>query len=188
MHRALFTYVLLAILAVGCGQSSGPLSDGDQAAPDFSGVDCEGRVLSLHELLATKPVILHFIEVNCPCSQLAAVHIHRLQDAYGQSVAVIGVINAQANDAKRWKARAGVGFVVLADPWCDVVRSYKVERSVHTVLISRTGKTARVYPRYSADSLRDLNAQLAALLRIPAKSVSTEDAPVKPTAGCTFPE
>jgi len=179
---------LVAILASGCAQSSTVLSAGDRTAPDFSGVDSEQQALSLRDLLATRPVIVHFIEIHCACSRQAAVHVQRLQDAYGQSVSVIGIINAHPEDAKRWRREAGVSFTVIADPWCEIVRSYGVERSVHTVLVNRMGRVAAIHPRYSIASLNELNTQVATLLSIPTRFISTEGAPVKPTAGCTFPE
>jgi len=157
-------------------------------APAFDGKDADGKTLRLATLAATKPVVLYFIERECPCSRDAAIHLQRLQDAYGSSITVVGVINASAAAAQEWQKQAKVTFPVLLDPFCEVVHAYKAERSVHTTLIAPGAGIAKAYAGYNVSSLNDLNAQVAGLLSVPAKAISTEGAPVKPTAGCTFPE
>jgi len=157
-------------------------------APAFEGKDADGRSLSLASLAATKPVLLYFIERECPCSRDAAVHLQRLQDAYGSSITVVGVINASAASAKEWQRQAKVTFPVLLDQFCEVTHAYKAERSAHTTLVAPGAGIAKAYPGYNVASLDDLNAQVAGLLGGAIKAVSTEGAPVKLTAGCTFPE
>lgn len=157
-------------------------------APGFEAKDADGKTINLKALAATKPVLLYFIERECPCSRDAAVHLQRLQDAYGSAITVVGVVNASATAAKEWQNQAKVTFPVIVDPFCEVIHAYKAERSVHTTLIAQGAGIAKAYPGYSITSLNDLNGQIATLLAIPAKAVTTEGAPVKLTAGCTFPE
>ncbi len=189
MRATTLILTLLGCLTTACSWNSNhQLARSLGTAPRFSGTDSEGHPISLQALSAKRPVVLHFVEVNCACSRQAAVHMQRLQDTYGDSVAVIGVINAEAEVANRWRQEAKVRFRILTDPWCEVIRAYGVQRSVHTVCISRSADIVSNYPRYNADSLHDLNVQIAALLGVEPKRISTEGAPVKLTAGCTFPE
>lgn len=157
-------------------------------APAFDGKDADGRPLRLASLAAAKPVLLYFIERECPCSRDAAVHLQRLQDAYGPSITVVGVINATAASAKEWQRQAKVTFPVLLDPFCEVIHAYKAERSALTILVAPGAGIAKAYPGYNAASLDDLNERVAALVGAPRRPVSTEGAPAKLTAGCTFPE
>lgn len=143
---------------------------------------------ALSQLAEKRPVILYFIARNCPCSQIASVHMQRLQDAYADAIHVVGVIDADPDAAGEWRRRAGISFPVVADPFCEIIHAHKVERSMHTTLLAPGGRITKDYPRHSVGSLEDLNAQIALLLSKPAKPISTEGAPVKPTAGCTFPE
>ena len=157
-------------------------------APAFEGKDAEGRTMVLAKLAADKPVVLYFIERECPCSRDAAVHLQRLQDAYGDAIRVVGVINASADAAKEWQRQAKVTFPVLIDPFCEVIHAYKAARSAQSTLVAPGAGIAKAYPGYNVASLDDLNAQVAKLLGATAKTVSTEGAPAKLTAGCTFPE
>lgn len=157
-------------------------------APAVEGRDADGKVVKLASLAATKPVVLYFIERECPCSRDAAVHLQRLQDAYGTDVTVLGVINANAAAAKEWQRQAKVTFPVLLDPFCEVIHACKAERSAHATLVAPGAGIAKAYPGYNVASLNDLNTCIAGLLGKPAKAVATEGAPTKLTAGCTFPE
>ena len=51
-------------------------------APDFEWKEADGKATTLAKQAATKPVLLYFIEKECPCSRDAAVYIDQLQAAF----------------------------------------------------------------------------------------------------------
>lgn len=157
-------------------------------APAFSGKTSDGGSVSLASLSATKPVVLYFIEKECPCSRDAAVYLERVQAAYGKDVTVIGVINATPAEARTWSMSAKATFPVITDEDCTIIHAYKAERSVSSTIIASGGGIVKAYPGYSVQTLDDLSTQVAKLLNKPVRKISTEGAPVKLTAGCTFPE
>jgi peroxiredoxin len=157
-------------------------------APAFSGKTSDGGSVSLASLSATKPVVLYFIEKECPCSRDAAVYLERVQAAYGKDVTIIGVINATPAEARTWSTSAKATFPVITDEDCAIIHAYKAERSVSSTIIASGGGIVKAYPGYSVQTLEDLSTQVAKLLNKPVRKISTEGAPVKLTAGCTFPE
>lgn len=157
-------------------------------APAFTGTTIDGNTVSLASLSATKPVVLYFIEKGCLCSRDAAVYFDRIQAAYGKDITVVGVINGTAAESRAWASAAKVTFLLITDEDCAIIHTYKIERSVSSTLIAPGGTIVKAYPRYNVQTLEDLASQVAKLLKKLPPKISTEGAPLKLTAGCTFPE
>ncbi len=150
----------------------------------FAKQDLAGHQLVLADLAKTKPVVLFFIEKECPCSRDAAPYLSQLQAAYGQACAVVGVINADEAGAKEWAATVKPGFPVVADPDFAVIDAYGAKRSVYVTVVAPGGKIAKAYPGYNADSLAEISSTVAKLGGVPAKALVWKDAPRELLAGC----
>ncbi len=153
-------------------------------AAGFAKSDLAGKQLVLSDLAKTKPVVLFFIEKECPCSRDAAPYLSQLQAAYGGSCAVVGVINADAAGAKAWATAVRPGFPVIADPDFAVIDAYGAKRSVYVTVIAPGGHIAKAYPGYNADSLTEISATVAKLGGVPTAKLVWKDAPGELLAGC----
>lgn len=156
-------------------------------APAFQTTDIAGKPISLASLTEKNPLVLFFIDCECPCSRDAAPFLDRLQAAYGDQCTVIGVTNSDAKVAAAWVQQVGVKFSVIADPEMTIINKYAAERSVYTTIIAPGGKIVKTYPGYSAEMLTELSSSLAKLNGITVRSFPIEDAPQKLVSGCPFP-
>jgi bilirubin oxidase len=156
-------------------------------APPFSVPDANGNPISLASLTTTKPLVLFFIEVDCPCSRDATPFLNRLQAQYGNACQVVGVINTVSNIAQEWAKQAGCHFPLLPDPDSRIIRAYGAERSVYTTLVAPGGHIAKMYTGYSREMLTDLAHNIAQLSKVSVRAINVKDAPAKLTTGCPFP-
>jgi len=180
--RAKMDHPLTAkLLATAAGQAN-------TRAPDFGWQDVDGRPTTLAKQSAAKPVLLYFIEKECPCSRDAAGYVDQLQSAFGAAVKVVGLINADGATATAWKAATKAKFPVLADPDLAIAGAYRAERSATTILVAPGGVIAKVNPGYSADTLQELGTLLARQAHQPAPKLTFTGAPEKLTSGCPLKE
>jgi|GEM_PF-1589318 len=162
---------------------------GQQDAADFSLSDGKGTTHSLQGLTANgKPLLIFFIEKQCPCCLGAKHFVDRLADNYEGKASVIGVINATGKEAETWRQLTQPHFLILEDPSQKTIRAYAAERGVYTTLVTPDGKIEKAYPGYSLETLQDISARIARLANIPDKGFKSEAAPKKLTSGCIFPE
>ncbi len=158
-------------------------------APDFSLPDEKGIFHSLSGLTANgKPLLIFFIEKECPCCVGAKHFVDRLADNYETEANVIGIINATGKEAEVWLELTQPHFKVLQDPEQKIIRAYAAERGVYTTLISPVKTIEKAYPGYSLETLQDISMRIAKLANIPDKGFKSEAAPTKLTSGCLFPE
>jgi blue copper oxidase len=155
-------------------------------APEFSATDLNGKSLRLTALTATKPLVLFFIELNCPCSRDATPFLDRIAAQYGEAVQVIGVINAKPEEARAWAKTVSCRFPLLADPETQIIRAYGVERSVTTTIVAPGGQIERTYPGYGRSMLADLSDRIARLGQGAVRPIDFSAAPEKLTSGCPF--
>ncbi len=153
-------------------------------APAFKTADLNGSSLSFAALTAQKSLVLYFIERECPCARDAASFLAQVQAAYADTCTVVGVINADTTTAKAWAETVGVRFPIIADPDCALIRAYGAERAVYTTLVAPGGVIVKIYPGYSAQTLKELSASLARLGRISERVLALEQAPQKLVVGC----
>ncbi len=153
-------------------------------APAFATSDLTGNPLSLAALTATKPLVLYFIERECPCARDAAPFLDQIQATYGEQCVVVGVINADTTTAKAWAKTVGTRFPIIADPDCALIRAYGAERAVYTTLVAAGGVIVKTYPGYSAEMLKELSANLARIGRISERVLALDQAPQKLVVGC----
>jgi len=157
-----------------------------QPAPEFTAADLNGNALSLKSLTGTRPLILFFIELNCPCSRDAAPLLDRLAAQYGDAVHVVGVINAKPEEARAWAKTVGCRFPLLADPALKIIGDYGAERSVYTTLIAPDGHITKTYPGYNREMLQEISTQIATWNRLFVPNLDFTNAPDKLVSGCPF--
>jgi peroxiredoxin len=172
-YRRWQSHPVTAAMTQAANRSTGAI------APSFvkDGVD-------LKALMATKPVVLYFIEKDCPCSKEAAKYLSALQSQYGEMVAVVGVINAKT--ASDWTASVHPTFPVVADPNRQIIQAYGAKRSVYTTVVAPGGRVVRTYAGYGQGMLSELSATIARLSGVARKTVPVDGAPVALTSGCLF--
>ena len=153
-------------------------------APAFRWQDTQGKTLSSTQYANGQPLLLYFIEKECPCSRDAAAYINQLQAAYGTNAKVIGIINADATTAASWSQTVKPSFPVIADPDFSISTAYKAERSAGTVLVGNNNLIVKANAGYSAGILKDLSTSLAQLSRQPEKGLTFTGAPTELTSGC----
>lgn len=168
--------------------SKAAASLGASAAPDFRLTSLEGEEETLQGLSQSRPLLIFFIEKQCPCCLGAKKFVDELATAYQGHLNVVGIINADQKVAEGWKLATRPKFQILLDPKMTAIQAYKAERGVYTTLIAPGGKVDKAYPGYSREMLQDASQRIAKLAGIPARPVEVKDAPDTMTSGCPFPD
>jgi peroxiredoxin len=159
-----------------------------EKAPFFSLKGTDGRTYTLAELNRDKPLLIFFVEKECPCCLGAKYFVDKMADAYGEGLNTIGIINADGETAQTWVRATKPKFLVLQDPKQIVIREYKAERGVYTTLIAPGGTIDKAYPGYGKEMLQDLGKRIARLAKLPEKKFTHAAAPDTMTSGCIFPD
>jgi peroxiredoxin len=159
-----------------------------QTAPDFALADTSGKIHTMAELTQKKPLLIFFIEKQCPCCLGAKYFVERVQQLYPDHLNVVGVINGDEKVGKAWEKKTHPIFTVLLDPKLKTIADYKAERGVYITLVSPGGKISKAYPGYSLEMLKEVSARVATLAGVPAKEFHSEAAPTTLTSGCRFEE
>jgi peroxiredoxin len=155
-------------------------------APAFDATDISGHSLKLASLTEKKPLVLFFIESECPCSRDAAPFLDRLNAAYKDACTVVGVINVPGKIADEWAKQVGAHFPIIADPTRSIISSYGAERSAYITTVSPGGNILKTYPGYSQAMLSEIATTIARLDGVPARTIDFDTAPQKTTVGCPF--
>jgi len=155
-------------------------------APEFQSTDLDGRALSLASLTGKRPLVLFFIERECPCSRDATPFLNQLHAAYGDVCNVTGVINATPEIARLWADKAGCQFPLIADPDQRIITAFGAQNSVYTTLVSPARTVVTTYPGYGREMLNGIAAAIARLGSVPARAVHFDAAPLRTVAGCPF--
>jgi len=158
-----------------------------QQAPDFSLKDTDGKVHTLASLTDGKPLLIFFVEKECPCCLGAKHFVDRLAMAYREQLNTVGIINAEGAVARTWVKATEPKFMLLEDPGMKAIRAYKAERGVYTTLIAPGGRIEKAYPGYSQEMINDTSNRIAKLAGVPAKKIESAAAPKETTSGCVFP-
>ncbi len=158
-----------------------------QPAPDFALPDPDGKTMLLQDLNRTKPVLLFFVERDCPCCIGAKYFVDKLVELYPEELEVVAIINANPAQAKAWVAEVKPHFRVLLDPMQKTIRAYRAEAGVYTTLVAPGGTIDKAYPGYSLEMLKDVSARVAALAKIEPRPFISTAAPKEMTSGCPFP-
>ncbi len=161
---------------------------GASMAPDFSLKDTSGVQHTLASLSDKKPLLIFFIEKQCPCCVGAKYFVERMQQLYPDSLNVVGVLNGDEKIGKAWEKKTHPMFKVLLDPKQETITAYKAERGVYITLVAPGGKISKAYPGYSLEMLKELSQRIAKVAGVPAQEFRSEAAPTTLTSGCRFEE
>jgi len=112
----------------------------------------------------------------------------RIQDEFGPTCQVVGVMNANQTEAKAWAQKVGTRFPIIADPDLAIIRAYGAEQSVYTTLVAPGGSIVKTFPGYGQAMLQELSAQLAQHGGVAREQLAIADAPSQLVSGCPFPQ
>ncbi len=154
-------------------------------APNFSYLAANGKAAGSVSS-TTVPIVLTFIEKECPCSKDAAVYFNRLQKALGNTVKVVGVINSNSRAAEAWRQESGAEYALCLDPDLKLIKTMRAERSVTTVLLDGSHHVVKTWAGYSKDMLAELSKSAAQLTGTAVGSLDTTGAPGVLVSGCVF--
>ena len=158
-------------------------------APEFDLKDTQGNKVSVKKLTeGNRPLLIFFIERQCPCCLGAKYFVDKFVDLYGDKISVVGIINANHEQALLWKKGTKPRFRIIEDPYQKAIQLYKAERGVYTALIKPDGTIYKAYPGYDIKMLQEISSKLAEFANVPAKEYISPAAPKVTTSGCTFPE
>jgi len=155
-------------------------------AADFSQPDAAGRVLSLSALTKSKPLLLYFIDKECPCCVTALPVVERVREAYREELNVVGVISAGGLDAKKWVDANQPSYPVLQDPDLRVIKAYKAKAGAYMALIRPGGTIDRLFPGYSRSMVKELGDRVAHLAKVRPRKMKLDDLSADPVSGCEF--
>ena len=154
--------------------------------PTIKAVDVTGKPIILGDRNASKPQYIYFVVDGCPCSYDAEPLFHDLYKNFKGQVDFVSVTNAVPEKAKQWFGELGVPYSVISDPKQEIIHAYEAKAAIYSVLVTKDGHVAKMWPGYSADILKDINATLAKLAGIPVKPFDPKYAPIKKATGCAF--
>ncbi|MFZ4507504.1 MAG: TlpA family protein disulfide reductase [Fimbriimonas sp.] len=132
-----------------------------------------------------RPMMITFINRDCPHSWVAAPFFKRLAEAYG-SGSMLGVINCNSKGYADYQKKFMPPFAALFDPHLKIIRSYKVETAPTTLLIDAKGKVVRRWAGVSDKYYLEISAEMSKITNTPYKALPTDGLPTYPQAGCSF--
>lgn len=150
-------------------------------APAFSRVDPFGTKVEVGK--AALPQMVLFVKKGCPCSFDAQPLFNKLALKYKGKVEFVGVIDKGARD---WSNQLSVIFPVVEEPSLALMKAFDARASVYSALVARNGHIVKMWPGYSADWLKDMNALLAKASATKETPFDPEYAPKEKASGCPF--
>ncbi|MFM7131793.1 MAG: TlpA family protein disulfide reductase [bacterium] len=158
-------------------------------APEFDLIDpVSGKSIRLKELAASKPVVVYFIKDGCPCSQTYEPFIQEFASNYADVAHVVGIIDGDADTARRWSSRYVNRYPIANDPANLTMIRWGATNSAFTALVDKQGKLVAYWPGYSRWMLEELSQKLAELAGVPRRRLAVLDAPSQLYTGCSFGE
>ncbi len=159
-----------------------------EGRPLFDGalVREDGKPAALREFLG-EPVLLYFIQKDCPCCVTAGPGVARLAEAFRGEARVVGVLDGDAGAVGKWVKANQPPYTVLGDPALACIRHYGVERGTSMLLLNADGKVVSATPGYGQAIFEGLAAQIARLAGAEAPKLRWDDMPARATSGCLFP-
>ncbi|MFI5384634.1 MAG: TlpA family protein disulfide reductase [Fimbriimonadales bacterium] len=157
----------------------------ERASPLFKLEDAHGIPVQLGGSGA-KPQFVYFILEGCPCSLDAQPLFNALYRRYKDKVDFIGVINAGKATALDYAGQTTTLHPIVCDPDLRLIRAFGVKQSTYNLIVRSDGLVDHMWPGYSRDILRQINARLAKLTGTPETPFDASVAPETPASGCYF--
>lgn len=156
------------------------------AKAELKGIKGEGVVIG--GTGRERPQFVLFILESCPCSIDAQPIFNSFSKHWANQVDFIGVMDAEGKKAKDWVADYKPDFPVVSDPKCQLIHEFGAMQSVYSALVSRKGEIVKLWPGYSRDLLKEMNATIAKEVGSEEKPFDAMYAPTVKTSGCYFPQ
>ncbi|MCH7531074.1 MAG: TlpA family protein disulfide reductase [Gemmatimonadetes bacterium] len=151
------------------------LAPGD-SAPDFTLRWLDGTDWRLAEAAAEGPLLLTFIETDCPTCRLTLPYLKRLAEALGaDSHRVVLVSQDGAEETRELVENYGVTFPVLLDADLDVSRSYDPPAVPALFLMSDGGRIELSEVGFHKEGLNSVAARMLSSLGLPLRTVAELD-------------
>lgn len=157
-------------------------------APQFDLPGLDGKNHSLGSLIGAKPLLIFFIEKNCPCCLGAKSYFEQMHKLYKDVANSVGIINAEATEADKWRTATKAEFLILMDPSLGVIKKFKADRGAYVTLVGKDGKILKQYAGYDEAMLQELSEKIASLTGVKPRKYNSVGAPDHLTSGCLFPE
>jgi len=154
--------------------------------PVVNTFDVAGKPVSIGSRTAPRPEFVYFVVDGCPCSFDAEPLFHDLYKQFKGSVDFVSVTNGSLEKAKLWSSELSVPYPVVADPKEEIIHAYGAKAAIYSVLITKDGHIARMWPGYSKDLLLEMNSLMAKLSGLPERKFDTKYAPKTKATGCAF--
>ncbi len=145
-----------------------------------------GIEVELRSLWKDRPLLIFFIEKECPCCLNAKLFVDSASQYYRGKLNVVGIINGNSDQAKAWRTKVKPDFTILCDPDCTAIKAFKADRGVYTTLVAPGGTIDKSYPGYSKTMLQELSYRIADLTHSERKLLRLDAAPDQLTSGCQF--
>ena len=151
------------------------LATGD-SAPNFSLRALDGTEWRLEQAVADGPLLLAFMETDCPTCRLTLPYLKRLAEALGtDSHRVVLVSQDGAEETRELVHTYGVTFPVLLDADLDVSRSYDPPAVPALFLLSDGGRIEFCEVGFHKEDLNSVAASMLSSLDLPATTVAELD-------------
>ncbi len=151
------------------------LAPGDPA-PDFSLPRLDGPDWRLEEAAAQGPVLLTFIETDCPTCRLTVPYLKRLAEALGpDGHRVVAVSQDAAQQTRELVEDYDLTFPVLLDVDLDASRSYDPMAVPSLFLVGETGRIELCEVGFDKGALNSAAEMMLTGLGLPVRTVADLD-------------
>jgi len=157
----------------------------DKVAPFFKLQDVHGSPVQLGGAGA-RPQFVYFILDGCPCSVNAQPLFNELYQRFNGKVDFVAVTNADPSQAIDYAGATTVLHPIVSDPKLDIMKAYGARESTYNFIIRPDGRIDRMWPGYSQDILRSINARLAQMLGEKPQPIDVSLASTDKLSGCFF--
>jgi peroxiredoxin len=158
----------------------------DRRIEPFSAVAHDGARFTWPAAGGARPLVLVFIKRGCPCSVEFEPFFHRLEQQYRDAADFVGVIDADANQARVYAAANKVPYRVLADPDRAIIARFEAKHGGYVALLGVNGQLDTLWPGCSAEMMSALGHRIAALRALAERPLDVSDMPKVLTTGCPF--
>ena len=162
------------------------LSQGDHA-PDFSLALLDGADWRLDVARDGGPLLLAFIEIDCPTCRLSVPYLKRLSEALGDDGnRVVAVSQNSPSETRELVESYGVSFPVLLDADLDVSRSYDPPSVPGLFLVGSGGQIEFSEVGFHKEDLNSVAERMLSGLGLPVRVVAElDDGPPLMKPGCS---
>jgi hypothetical protein len=152
----------------------------------FSAVANDGAQFTWPAAGGARPLIVIFIKRDCPCSVEFEPFFRRLEQEYQDAADFIGVIDANAEQARAYAAANKVSHPILVDRNFVIIERFEAKHGGYVALLSVNSQLDTFWPGCSAEMMRALGRRIAALCGLEERLLDVSDMPKVLTTGCPY--